>query len=111
MADKYKIGETFTVQSDYEGTLALSETKKTVRKGSKIIIGADRLAHHVNDGMIQPLAEDAEVKGYDAKGLSEYILLCLTAHYPIDEVLEEYDISKDDVIERLEYAFCELGMC
>lgn len=42
-------------------------------KGNKIIIGADNLAHHLRNGMIQPLGEDIEVKGYDPKGISEFI--------------------------------------
>ena len=115
MANKYKIGEMFTVKEDYEGTLALSETKKTIRKGSKIIIGADRLAHHMNDGMIQPLSKDAEVEGYDAEGLAEFIFHDICNYLPFCEFLEEYggefEINKDGFIDAIESALTEIGLC
>lgn len=115
MADKYKIGEIFTVQSDYEATLALSETKKIIRKGSKIIIGADGLAHHMNDGMIQPIDENAEVRGYNAKGLAEFIFHDICNYLPIHDLIreygEEFEIDNKGIVDAIENAFTEIGMC
>ena len=61
---KYKIGQILTSNQDVEVEKALSGEKVVIPKGNKIIIGADKLAHHLRTGMIQPLGT-AEVEGYD----------------------------------------------
>ena len=58
--------------------------------------------------MIQPLGT-AEVKGYDSEGLAEYLLLALKAHFPIDETLEDYEISERMLLDEIEYAFDDIG--
>lgn len=108
---KYKIGQILTSTKDVVIEKALSEEKVTIPKGNKIIIGADKLAHHIKNGMIQPLAHDMEVEGYDSSGIAEYIYICLKAHLPIDDWMEDYDISKDDIVEEIEYALDEIGLC
>ena len=69
---KYKIGRILTSNQDVEVEKALSGEKVVIPKGNKIIIGADKLAHHLRTGMIQPLGT-AEVEGYDSEGLAEYL--------------------------------------
>lgn len=108
---KYKIGQILTSTKDVVIEKALSEEKVTIPKGNKIIIGADKLAHHIRDGMIQPLADGSEVKGYDSSGLAEYIYICLKARLPIDEWMDDYEISKDDIVEEIECALDDIGMC
>ena len=68
----YNIGQILTVKEDV--TLEGLGTQKIVKKGSKIYIGADNLAHH-RDGTIQPLGENTEVKGYSVSGLADFIWL------------------------------------
>ncbi len=108
---KYKIGQILTSNRDVEVEKALSGEKVVIPKGNKIIIGADKLAHHIRDGMIQPLADGSEVEGYDASGISEYIYICLKAHLPVTEWMEDYEISKDDIVEEIECALDEIGVC
>ena len=108
---KYKIGQILTSSRDVEVEKALSGEKVVIPKGNKIIIGADKLAHHIRDGMIQPLADGSEVEGYDDTGIAEYIFICLKAHLPIDDWMEEYEISKNDIIEEIECALDEIGIC
>lgn len=108
---KYKIGQILTSNRDVEGEKALSGEKVVIPKGNKIIIGADKLAHHIRDGMIQPLADGSEVEGYDDTGIAEYIFICLKAHLPIDDWMEEYEISKDEIVEEIECALDEIGLC
>ena len=108
---KYKIGQILTSNRDVEVEKALSGEKIVIPKGNKIIIGADKLAHHIRDGMIQPLADGSEVEGYDDTGIAEYIFICLKAHLPIDDWMEEYEISKNDIIEEIECALDEIGIC
>lgn len=108
---EYKIGQILTSNTEIVVEKALFGDKVTIPKGNKIIIGADKLAHHIRDGMIQPLADGLEVKGYDSSGLAEYIFICLKTHLPIDEWIEDYEISKNEIIEEIKYALDEIGMC
>ena len=108
---KYKIGQILTCTKDVVVEKAFSGEKITIPKGNRIIIGADKLAHHIRDGMIQPLADGSEVKGYDDAGIAEYILICLRAHFPVDDWMEEYGISEDEIVEEIEFALDEIGMC
>lgn len=106
---EYKIGQILTSNVDVEVEKALSGEKVIVPKGNKIIIGADKFAHHIRNGMIQPLQEDSEVKGYDASGIAEYLYICLRNHFEIDDMLENYDDTKERFIEEIEYALEEIG--
>lgn len=108
---KYKIGQILTSNTDVVVEKALSGEKITIPKRNKIIIGADKLAHHIRDGMIQPLADDSKVEGYDSSGIAEYIYICLKAHLPINEWMEDYEISKNAIIEEIECALDEIGLC
>lgn len=49
---KYKIGQILISNQDVEVEKALSGEKVVIPKGNKIIIGADKLAHHLRTGMI-----------------------------------------------------------
>lgn len=108
---KYKVGQILTSNTDVVVEKALSGEKVTIPKGNRIIIGADKLAHHIRNGMIQPLADGSEVEGYDASGIAEYIYICLKAYLPVDEWMEDYEISKDHIVEEIECALDEIGMC
>ena len=109
---KYKIGQILTSNTDIDLVVetAFCKEEVTIPRGNKIIIGADKFAHHLRDGMIQPLSNDMEVEGYDTAGLAEYIFMCLKKHFPIDEWMEGYDISKDSITEEIEWALDEIGM-
>ena len=43
--------------------------------------------------------------------IAEYILICLRAHFPVDDWMEEYGISEDEIVEEIEFALDEIGMC
>ena len=108
MAD-YKIGTMLRVSADVELKDFLGD-KQLVKKGTKIWIGADNLAHY-QDGTIQRLAEDSTVKGYDTKGITEKILLRLKTDFPLAEMCEEYEVEVADIRDSIEYALEELGIC
>lgn len=106
---EYKIGQILTSTEDVEVEKALSDEKVIIPKGSKVIIGADEFAHHLRNGMIQPLGEGVVVKEYDTAGLAEYIYRHLRSHFEIDEMLEGYDDTKERFIEEIEYALDDIG--
>lgn len=105
----YKIGTMLRVSADVELKDFLGD-KTLVKKGTKIWIGADNLAHY-QDGSIQPISKDSTVKGYDAKGIAEKILLQLKADLPFDEMCDEHEVDFGGVRDSIEYALEELGLC
>lgn len=105
----YKIGQILTATEDIEVERTLSGEKVIIPKGNKAIIGADNLAHHFRDGLIQPLAKSATVEGYDAEGLAEYLLKVLESRFPIREMAEDYGIIRDDILDEIECALDEIG--
>ena len=107
---KYKIGQILTSKEDVEVEKELSGEKVVIPKGNKIIIGADGFAHHIRNGMIQPLHEGSEVKGYDSNGLAEYLYMALRCCLPLDEMLEDYDLTKQEFINEIEYCLDDIGL-
>ena len=107
MAD-YKIGQILTSTEDVEIEKALSGEKVKIPKGNKIIIGTDKFAHHIRNGFIQPLAEGLTVEGYDNTGIAEYLYIVLRNHLPIDEFMEGYEITKQEIINEIECALDEI---
>ena len=105
----YKIGQILTSNRDIEVERELSGEKVVIPKGSKIIIGADKLAHHLRDGTIRPLAENIEVNGYDTKGIAEYVFSWMSRFYPIDEMFEDYDVNHKEFISEIECSLDEIG--
>ena len=106
---KYKIGQILTSNCDVEVEKALSGDKVVIPKGNKIIIGADNMAHHLMNGMIQPLAENIEVKGYDANGISEFIFKWISNQFPLIEMLEHCEVDKEEFRYEIESALDEIG--
>lgn len=106
---KYRIGQILTAGRDITVEKALSGEKETVPKGAQIIIGPDGLAHHLRDGCIQPLAKDAELDGYDTHGIAEYLYRYMRQHFPIDDMLEQYDDTKKRFVEEIECALDDIG--
>ena len=108
MVNNYRIGQILVAKEELE-IEKISGEKVTIPKGNKIIIGADKLAHHIKNGFIQPLQDNAKVEGYDKEGLSEYLYLYLRNHFEIDELLENYDDTKEHFVEELVEALDNIG--
>ncbi len=105
----YKIGQILTSNRDIEVERELSGEKVIIPKGNKIIIGADKLAHHMMNGMIQPLSENIEVKGYDTNGISEFIFKWMSNQLPLIEMLEYCEVDKEEFRYEIESALKEIG--
>ena len=105
----YNIGQILIVNKDIEVERCFG-TKDIVKKGTKIYIGADNLAHH-RDGTIQPLGDNTEVRGYSVSGLADFIWLYIRNYTPVNEdVLDDYDETPDCVKNAIMDALEELGM-
>ena len=106
----FKVGEMMTLYADVE-----LKDKTLAKKGTKIWIGADSLAHYQN-GSIQPLPENVTVKGYDDRGITERIFAQLKTDLPLAEMCEEYKDEDgvgigEDIKESIQHALKELGIC
>lgn len=106
----YGIGQKMVFTEDYELNTAFGN-KKTVKKGARIFIGADKFAHHLNED-IQPISEDSEVKGYSVNGIAEWVYEYLERNIaaPFEEMLEGCDVTKEEFMECVADALEELGM-
>lgn len=78
--------------------------------GNYIIIGADHLTHGMRDGKIRKLPENTEVEGYNSYGLTEFLIDRLKRVYPIDDMLDDYQITEDEFKEEIICVFEELGL-
>lgn len=107
--NKCKIGQIIIANQDIEVNAFLSDEKKIIPKGSKVIIGADKFAHHLSDGMIQPLSGDIAVKGYDAVGLAKYIMGALDTDYQIMNILSAFEIEKEELEKHIAFFLMEIG--
>ena len=79
----FKVGEMMTLYADVEFKDFLG-AKTLAKKGTKIWVGADNLAHYQN-GSIQSLPENVTVKGYDDRGITERIFTQLKTDFPLFE--------------------------
>ena len=73
------------------------------------ILNYSKILTSLKNSFIQPLQEDSEVSGYDKEGLAEYIYLWLRNHFEIDEMLENYDNTKEDFIDFLVEGLDNIG--
>ena len=48
------------------------------------------------------------MKGYDTTGIAEYLYIVLRNHLPIDEFMEGYEITKQEIINEIEWALDEI---
>lgn len=52
--------------------------------------------------------EGDTVKGYDAKGLAEYLYIVMNNQLPLQEMLDSEEIAKEECIEVIEEALDEI---
>lgn len=108
---KFSIGDVFEVTEDYKAKAALSNEGVPIPKGEKIIIGADKLAHHISSSMISPIEKASTVEGHNAEGIAKYICLFLRSHLALDldEMLEGYDFTMNELADEIQYDLEEIG--
>jgi lipoate-protein ligase A len=104
--DKYNIGQLLRAKEDLQLEGCFGKTK-AIKKGTKIYIGADGFAHYL-DGTMQPLKEKAE--GFSVEGITDWLYEWLSGGFPLDDFLEDYEISEKEFKEKIADALEELGM-
>ena len=106
---QWKVGQIITSTHEVEVEIGLLGKKVKIPAGSKIIIGADKLAHHIYSGIIQPISSKIDISGYDAEGLAEYLTFCLKNKRLMEEFFEDYDIEESDFKDELQSMLEEIG--
>ena len=107
-----RYGQIITSKVETEVESLIFGDKVKIPKGNKIIVGFDKMGHHIHSGMIQPFSEELlkELDGkVDAKGLAEYLAIVLWSRFSIEELAEEYEFTKEDFQEEIENALEEIG--
>ena len=108
----YSIGQILTYTQDVETHRVFSEAPEVIKKGTKVIVGADGFVRYP-DGSIQKLGEDIKVSGYSTEGLASFIYTYLCNNvYGFSEMMEEWgeDITEESLKEHIADALEELGM-
>jgi len=109
---KYNIGQIikYDVETNFEGILGGKQ--KLAKKGERAYIGAENSPKfsHFLDGNMLILDEDTEIQGFSVKGIAEWIYEWLSNVIELDDMIESYDVSKNDFKEYIEDALEELGM-
>lgn len=91
--------------------LKLLNEEITIPEEEKIIIGADKLSHHIGQRYDFSNWEDSTIKGYNAREIANYICLFLRSHlaFDLDEMFEGYDLTMNELADEIQYALEEIG--
>lgn len=106
----YKYGELLISQADTVVEKALSGDRVVIPKGNKVVVGFDGFAHHIRNGCIQAFREGTEFDGFCNDGIVEIIYLYLLNQLPIREMLDDFDLTEDDVKNVIAEALEEIGL-
>jgi len=103
------MGNIMVAREDLTTSEEDSTKKVIIPKGSKAIVGFDNRLYLFN-GSSFGLDESVEISGYSANGLAEYIYDRMSHKIPLDEMLESYEISKDNFTAALAFTLTDIGM-
>ena len=84
--------------------------KVSIPVGNRVIVGFDGFAHHLNSGCIQPFAKDVQISGFCGDGIVEILYRYLSAKFPLEDMLSDYDFTENDFKEEMSYALDEIGL-
>lgn len=104
----FRYGQLLVSKEDTVLEKDISGEPVVVPKGNKVVVGFDNLAHHIRNGMIQPLGE--EVKGYSSTGIIEIVYTYLNSRLPLKDMLDDYDVSAQEFKSVIVEALEEIGL-
>lgn len=99
--NKLKIGQIFTIENEYAVEYDLSGKEEIIKSNEEIVIGADRFAHYLSNGFIQPLSPKDIIEGYDTEGIAKVIYKSLSNTYYIDDFLTYHDRDTSEFIDEI----------
>lgn len=80
--------------------------------GEKIIVGFDKLLHHLNKPLVEGIDEaEIEVDGVSSRGLSEYLFRCLDNVFDLMTLLNRgKEVTEDTVVDTIVAALYNIGL-
>lgn len=106
----FKYGQLMVSNQDIVIEKALSGDKVTIPKGSRVVVGFDGLAHHLDNGFIQPFAKNCTLAGFSSSGIVEVVMDCLFNRFPMEEMCEGYDVKQEEIRQEILDALEEIGL-
>lgn len=95
---KVGIGQIIELIADFE--VKGYSGKVTIPKGSTFqVLSGNTIAF--NDGKLMVMPVDLEIDGYSAKGISKTIFRNLNNSFPLDEMLDDFDIKENDFEQEI----------
>lgn len=107
---KYKIGQQIHFTENVPITTFITEKELIIKKGDKGFIDSSGHIHVTTGegrGKIIPFLKE-ELKDYDHKNIAKMIYQRLNGEFHLGEIIEDYDIEKDDVIDIIEDVLIEI---
>lgn len=109
--DRYNVGQIVTATEDIEVVGCFSDEKQVIKKGTKGWVTASKgyPALYLENGSTFLLDKDnTELIGFDAEGIAEWIFRHLRNRTHIDDMMEDYDVTEDDIKSIISEALEEL---
>ncbi|MGL5328953.1 MAG: hypothetical protein ACRDD7_06770 [Peptostreptococcaceae bacterium] len=103
-----KIGQEIIVKEDFEVTTLIGGKALTVKKGDKAFLDSKGLANIITGearGKVSNLYNNPnknKMDGYDHANISKLIFTRLKNYFDMEDMLNEYEIADDDIIEQIE---------
>jgi len=101
------IGEVVELTTDVMTETALSGNEKTFKKGTRVTINSNDCVVYPDGGM-QKIGFEHELKGYDNRAIAERIFKYLDIRLEVDEWLEGFEITKENVVDVIEEALDDI---
>jgi len=81
---------------------------KEYKAGTEVTISAHGFAIYPKGELQNLNSEEFEIKGHDATAIAERVLKYMRSMLPFDEMMNDYDIRKSDILEAIEEAFYDI---
>lgn len=113
----YRIGDKIAANEDIELSHQIGgKTVGVIRKGTEGWVSAIEPALTIiwQTGEIHTIVsgeEEIKICGYNTKGIAQLIFSYLDNEYPIDEFMEDYKVTKEELIDTISNALSDLGLC
>lgn len=107
--DVFRIGQEIKCVEGFEIECPISLTKMTVRQGDKAYVDSHGNIHYIT-GVARGKIELANLntKGYDHENIAELLFKMLRREFPIDQMMDDYEIEKNHIVNEIEYLLSDI---
>ena len=102
IGQKMEFTEDFTVGTLFHG-------EEVIKRGTTLYVGADGF-FRIENGKMLRMDDDFEVDGFNPDGMADYIYKIVSREFPLDDMLDDYDVNKSAFKGEISFALGELGL-